>query len=141
MHYAGNHIFFFFKILIVNNASFFFPDFLQDDVFRVLGGDTSKFLGLDFHMDDISHLCPLGNFQSILQRDLQAVILHFLMCRHNLFFRVYKEITGFPVDFHFYVIRFSEVVLARCKQRIFYCFEKCLFADFFFLFQNIQRFH
>lgn len=51
----------------------------------------------------------------------------------SLFPRI--QITVFRSISTFTLSAFSEVVLARCKQRIFYCFEKCLFADFFFLFR------
>ena len=92
-------------------------------------------------MNDISHLGSLGNLLGILQGDLQAVILHVILCLHHFLFRIHEKIAGFPVNFHLHVIRFAEMVFARRKQGILNRLKKCLLADFFFFFQNIQRFH
>ena len=91
-------------------------------------------------MDYVSNLRSVGNLLCILQGDLQAFILHVILCRNNLFLRIAEKIAGIPVDFHLYIIRFAEMLFAGCEQRVFDRFKQSLFADLFLFLQYIQRF-
>ena len=137
LYNTGHHIFFLLVVLIVQGFSLFLPDFLQNHVLGILGGNTAELFGFHFHVDNIADLVFGIPHSGVRQTDLQGRILHIF---HNLSLGKHGEVPGFRIDVYLYIVRLAEMIFAGLEQRLLNGFQQSLFADIFFLFQNVQCF-
>ena len=109
LHNTGNDFSFLAEIFIVKYFSLFFANFLQNNVFGILGSNTAKGSRLNLHIDNVADFIGRIDHFCICQADLLYAVLNLFrngLCCH------YMEITGLTIDRHCHVIRFTEMVLA-----------------------------
>ena len=132
LNHTGHNILFLAVILIVDNLALFLTDFLKNYVLGILGCNTSEFLRLYFHLNDIAKLILGIDHLRVWKRDLLNRIRHLF---HNGFFLETMIFTGIRINDYFYILGFAEMVLAGSNERILDCLQKSLFADVLLLFQ------
>ena len=135
LYNTGHHIFFLLVVLIVQGFSLFLPDFLQNHVLGILGGNTAELLGTDVHPHHIPQII-FGIFHAgVCKTDLSQIVLHLI---HHCLFRVDFKLAGvrINVDHHVADLIFAVMVLAGLQQRLANRLQQRILADVLLFFKN-----
>ena len=141
VHDSLNHTRYDFVFLLIifreKSLSFFFADFLQDHILRVLCCNTSEFLGINANIHHITCFIGTVGCLCLLQADLGNRIFNML---NNGLFGNYFKIACFTIHVHTHIVCLAEMVLTCCQQRILDCFHQCILANVFFTLKYVKRF-
>ena len=134
---SGHYFTFFCDVLIIEDFSFRFSEFLHNYLFCCLCSHTAEVSGCYFQIYSIANLIAGVQNSCSHQVDFVLFVHDFF---HNFTLCVAGNVTCFSVDNNFDVLVGTKVLFASGNQRCFNGFKNDLLVDTFFFFNQMQCF-
>ena len=126
---------FFCDVLIEQNFSFCFTEFLNNNLFCCLCRNSAEVFRCYFDIYDIIHSIAGVQYSCHFQRNFQLRIFY---CFHNCFLCKAFYFTSFSVHIYFDILACAKMLFACRNQRCFDRFENDFLIDPFFLCNQFQ---